>query len=387
MVFYVQSTGKRTEIGLGSFTDVPLSVAREKAAEQRQILKAGLNPLHEKRKLRNEQKLKAAKAMSFADCARAYVEANRSGWSNSKHAQQWSNTLEQYAFPIFGDSPVAEVDTALVSKCLQQIWNSKNETASRLRGRIESVLDWATVHQFREGENPARWRGHLDKLFPKPSKVQKVEHHAALPYVEISSFIMSLHQQVGFAAKCLEFTILTAARTGESIGATWDEIDLAAKVWNVPAIRMKAKKPHRVPLSLQALALLSEMESLRINDYVFSGTKKGLSNMAMLQLLKRMNRNNITPHGFRSTFRDWAAETTSYPNEVVEMALAHVIQNQAEAAYRRGDLFDKRANLMQDWADFAYQNQSKDVDAELRKGSLAERLNGLDNSFFRRGPR
>ncbi len=372
--FMFTRTEKRTEIGLGSYTDVPLVLAREKAAEQRRILKAGLDPLQEKRKLESEQKLKIAKAMSFADCARAYIEANRSGWSNPKHAQQWTNTLQQYAFPIFGNMPVADVDTALVSKCLQQIWNTKNETASRLRGRIESVLDWATVHKFREGENPARWRGHLDKLFPKPSKVQNVEHHAALPYSEIGTFIITLHGQMGVAARCLEFTILTAARTGESIGATWDEIDLDMKVWNVPAIRMKAKKPHRVPLSEQALILLSQMQNMRFNDneYVFPGSRKGLSNMAMLQLLKRINRDDITPHGFRSTFRDWAAETTSFPNEVVEMALAHVIQNQAEAAYRRGDLFEKRANLMQVWADYIYKDKLKNDAINVEKSSMAE---------------
>lgn len=346
---------KATEIGLGSFVDVSLEHARDKAADFRKLLKQGINPLEEKRKVERNLQLTVAKGMTFADCAEAYIEVNRHGWKNPKHVQQWSNTLKQYAYPIFGKLPVAEIDTALVIKCLEPIWTSKNETASRLRGRIETVLDWATVSKYREGENPARWRGHLDKILPKPSKVQKTGHHAALPYAEIAVFMAELRQQSGVAAKCLEFTILTATRTNESIGATWDEIDLSNKTWTIPIERMKAGRLHRIPLSDQAILILQDMQKFKVNDFVFPGTKKGLSNMAMLQLLKRMGEDGVTVHGFRSSFRDWAAETTNYPSEVVEMALAHTIKNQAEAAYRRGDLMEKRSQLMADWTRYCEQ--------------------------------
>jgi integrase len=344
--------GKRTEMGLGSISNVTLEEARQKATELRKQLSNGIEPLAEKRQQENERKLQIAKAMTFKQCADAYINAHKAGWKNPKHAQQWQNTLAQYAFPVFGDFDVKAIDTALITKCLEPIWLTKNETAGRVRGRIESVLDWATVRKFRTGENPARWRGHLDKLLTKPSKIQQTEHHSALPYAEINSFIEQLRQQDGIAAKCLEFTILTATRTGETIGATWAEFDLDAKIWTIPAERMKAKKEHRVPLNHHALAILNEMAAIRFNDYVFPSNKKGLSNMAMLTLLKRMDRTDITVHGFRSTFRDWAAESTAYPSEVVEMALAHTIKNQVEAAYRRGDLLEKRKTLMDSWAKY-----------------------------------
>ena len=288
--------------------------------------------------------------MTFQQCADAYINAHKAGWKNPKHIQQWQNTLAQYAFPVFGDLDVKSIDTGLITKCLEPIWLTKNETAGRVRGRIESILDWATVHEYREGVNPARWRGHLDKLLAKPSKIQKTEHHKALPYTEINRFIDLLRLQEGVAAKCLEFTILTAARTGETIGATWDEIDLGAKTWTIPAVRMKAEREHRVPLSNHALTILNDMAAFRLNNYVFPSNKKGLSNMAMLAVLKRMDQADITVHGFRSSFRDWAAESTAYPGEVVEMALAHAIKNQTEAAYRRGDLMEKRGRLMEEWA-------------------------------------
>lgn len=348
--FYYKKDGKRTEMGLGSFGTVSLEQAREKAAELRRQIANGIDPLGERQQQENERKAQRAKMMTFSQCAGAYINAHKAGWKNPKHHQQWLNTLTQYAFPVFGDLDVKAVDTGLITKCLEPIWLTKNETAGRVRGRIESILDWAAVHGYREGENPARWRGHLDKLLAKPSKIQKTEHHSALPYAEIGGFIAQLRQQDGIAAKCLEFTILTAARTGETIGATWDEIDLNAKVWTIPAVRMKAGREHRVPLSGHALTILNEMAAIRINNYVFPGTKKGLSNMAMLAVLKRMDRAEITVHGFRSTFRDWAAESTAYPGEVVEMALAHTIKNQTEAAYRRGDLLEKRSRLMEEWA-------------------------------------
>ncbi|PPK76930.1 integrase [Methylobacter tundripaludum] len=352
--FYYKKDGKRTEMGLGSFGNVSLDEAREKADTLRKQLASGIVPLIERQRQTSEDKAQRAKFMTFSQCADAYINSHRAGWKNPKHIQQWQNTLSQYAFPVFGDLDVKAIDTGLITKCLEPIWLTKNETAGRVRGRIESILDWATVHEYREGVNPARWRGHLDKLLAKPSKVQKTEHHKALPYTEINGFIDQLHQQDGIAAKCLEFTILTAARTGETIGATWDEIDLGAKVWTIPAVRMKAEREHRVSLSGHALTILNEMAATRINNYVFPGTKKGLSNMAMLAVLKRMDRADITVHGFRSTFRDWAAESTAYPGEVVEMALAHAIKNLTEAAYRRGDLLEKRSRLMDEWARFCH---------------------------------
>ena len=349
-MFIYRKDKKRTEIGLGSVELVTLEEAREKANTLRKQITNGINPLIEKQRLENELRANLAKSMTFKQCADAYIKAHQAGWKNKKHIQQWQNTLAQYAFPVFGELDVKSIDTGLITKCLEPIWLTKNETAGRVRGRIESVLDWATVQEYRKGDNPARWRGHLDKLLTKPSKIQKVEHHSALPFTDINAFINQLHSQEGIAAKCLELTILTAARTGESIGATWDEIDLNAKTWTIPAERMKMKKGHIVPLSPQALNILNEMAAIRTNDYVFPSARKGLSNMAMLKLLKRMDKGDITVHGFRSTFRDWAAESTAYTSEVVEMALAHAIKNQTEAAYRRGDLLEKRKHLMEDWA-------------------------------------
>ncbi|MFI3157106.1 MAG: integrase arm-type DNA-binding domain-containing protein [Methylococcaceae bacterium] len=350
--FYYKKDGKRVEMGLGSVDVMTLEQARDKAAELRKQLSTGIDPLGERQRQASEDKAQRAKFMTFQQCADAYISAHRAGWKNPKHIQQWQNTLSQYAFPVFGDLDVKAIDTGLITKCLEPIWLTKNETAGRVRGRIESILDWATVRGYREGVNPARWRGHLDKLLAKQSKVQKTEHHKALPYFEINGFIEQLHRQDGIAAKCLEFTILTAARTGETIGATWDEIDLDTKTWTIPAVRMKAEREHRVPLSAHALTILNDMAVMRLNDYVFPGTKKGLSNMAMLAVLKRMDRADITVHGFRSTFRDWAAESTAYPGEAVEMALAHAIKNLTEAAYRRGDLLEKRSRLMEEWARF-----------------------------------
>ena len=348
--FYYKKDGKRTEMGLGSTSDLTLVQARDKADTLRKQLKSGIAPLIERQRQDSENKAQRAKFMTFQQCADAYINAHKAGWKNPKHIQQWQNTLSQYAFPVFGDLDVKSIDTGLITKCLEPIWLTKNETAGRVRGRIESILDWATVHEYREGVNPARWRGHLDKLLAKPSKIQKTEHHKALPYTEINGFIDLLRLQEGVAAKCLEFTILTAARTGETIGATWDEIDLGAKTWTIPAVRMKAEREHRVPLSNHALTILNDMAAIRLNDYVFPSNKKGLSNMAMLAVLKRMDQADITVHGFRSSFRDWAAESTAYPGEVVEMALAHAIKNQTEAAYRRGDLMEKRGRLMEEWA-------------------------------------
>ena len=292
--------------------------------------------------------------MVFKDCAEKYIAAHKAGWRNAKHANQWASTLEAYAYPLFGSLPVASIDTALVMKVLEPIWTSKTETASRVRGRIEAILDWATARGFRMGENPARWRGHLDKLLPARRKVQKVKHHEALPYTEVGAFMEKLRDQEGFAACALEWLILTASRTSETIGTTWEEIDFEAKTWTVPADRIKGGKEHRVPLSPEALRIAKKMHKMKYGDYVFQGSKTGkpLSNNALLALLKRMGRQDLTAHGFRSTFRDWAAEQTNYPREVAEMALAHTIEDKVEAAYRRGDLFGKRNILMAEWAKY-----------------------------------
>lgn len=264
---------------------------------------------------------------------------------NKKHAGQWQQTLEDYVYPIFGSLPVLAIDTVLVMKAIEPIWTTKPETASRVRGRIESVLDWATARGYRSGENSARWKGHLENLLPKRSKVARVEHHAALPYAELPGFMAELRQQNGIAARALEFAILTAARTGEVIGATWAEIDFEARLWTVPAGRMKAGRDHRVPLSEAAMAILRLLHGARTGDRVFP-----ISNMAMLMLLRRMGRGDLTAHGFRSTFSDWCAEQTNTPSEVREMALAHTVGDKVEAAYRRGDMFDKRRHLAEAWA-------------------------------------
>ena len=354
--------GKQHWMGLGSYPDVSLAEAREKAADARKMTRQNIDPLAEKRQATNIIRASIAKAMSFDKAAEQFIDAHKSGWKNEKHIDQWRNTLATYASPVIGNLDVSMIETSHVMKILEKdnFWHEKTETAHRVRGRIESVLDWATARKYRSGENPARWKGHLDKLLPARTKVKRTEHHAALPWAEIGAFMADLRQQVGIAARAVEYTILTAARSGEVRGATWDEIDLDAGVWIVPADRMKAKKEHRVPLSTKALALLAEQKKLFPEGFVFPGAKEGkpLSDMSLTAVLRRMDRNEITVHGFRSTFRDWAAESTAYPGEMVEMALAHTIGNKVEAAYRRGDLFEKRRRLMQDWSDFCDRKES-----------------------------
>ncbi len=353
-VFRFMLYGKAREMGLGALHTISLAEAREKALQCRKLLLDGKDPLEEKQATQQQRRLDAAKTTSFSDCAEAYIAAHRSGWKNTKHIAQWKSTLETYVYPKVEGLSVAAIDTGIVLQCLEPIWNEKPETASRLRGRIEAVLDWAKVRGYRKGENPARWRGHLDKLLPARSKVAKIEHHSALPYKQLPEFIKSLREQKGIAAQALEFAILTATRTGEIIGARWAEINLQEAVWIIPAARMKAGREHRVPLSARAIEILQEMEKIKQGDFVFAGARYGkpLSNMALLMTLRRMNRADLTAHGFRSTFRDWVSETTATPREVAEMALAHSIGDAVEAAYRRGDLFEKRRELMEDWAGF-----------------------------------
>ncbi|MBA2352290.1 MAG: integrase arm-type DNA-binding domain-containing protein [Burkholderiales bacterium] len=351
-VFRFTLNGKPREMGLGSLTTFDLADARVKARACRKLLDDGIDPIEERKARRLEAKLAAANNMTFAQAALAYIDAHKAGWKNAKHASQWTNTLQTYSGPVFGGLPVQAIDTGLVMRVLGSIWNEKPETASRLRGRIESILDWATVRGLRSGDNPARWKGHLDKLLPARTKVKAVKHHAALPYQKMAGFMAELRQQHGIASLALEFLILTATRTGETIGARPEEFDLNEKVWTVPAQRMKSKRLHRVPLSPRALAIVESLIKAGEGDYVFAGKspKKPLSNMAMLSLLKRMGYETITAHGFRSSFRDWAAEQTNVARDVAEAALAHTLSDKVEAAYRRGDLFEKRRLLMNQWA-------------------------------------
>ncbi|QDM25227.1 DUF4102 domain-containing protein [Tardiphaga sp. vice352] len=354
-LFRYAASGRERQMGLGPLADVPLAEARERAAAAREMRRAGKDPITERNSLRVEATLVAAKSISFDECAKAYIAAHRTGWRNVKHASQWTNTVATYCSPIFGRLPVQSVDVGLVMKAIEPIWASKPETAGRVRGRIERILDWAKVRGYRDGENPARWRGHLDHLLPARGKVRRVKHHAALPYVEIPDFVAALRARDAVAARALEFAILTAARTGEVLGAMWTEIDLEAALWIIPAERMKAGREHRVPLCDEAVAILRRMQVSKQNGYIFPGGRRPcLSNMSLLMLLRRMGRSNVTAHGFRSTFRDWAEEQTETSHAVVEMALAHSIANAVEAAYRRGDLLDKRRSLMVQWSTFTH---------------------------------
>lgn len=354
--------GRERFHGLGSLDDFSLKEARVRARAARQKIADGIDPIDAKRAERAARAAEAAKTVTFEEAARQYYDQNEPRWRNRKAAAQFLSTMEAYVFPVFKDVSVADVDTGLVLKALEgeypghpgkSIWTTIPETANRVRGRIENVLNWATTRGYREGENPARWRGHLQNVLPARGQIQRVEHHPAMPYRELPTFMAELTRREGVAAKALEFTILTAARTGEVIGARWDEIDLDRRIWTIPAGRMKADKEHRVPLSDRAYEILHSLPCEEGNPYVFIGLRaNGLSNMAMAAVLKRMGRNDITVHGFRSTFRDWAAELTGYANHVVEQALAHTIGNAVERAYRRGDLFEKRVRLMTEWSRF-----------------------------------
>ena len=345
--------GRAREMGLGPVDLVPLAEAREKARQARRKLLDGIDPLDERAAEKRAAEVERARAVTFADAAERFIAAQEAGWRNRKHRQQWRSTLRTYAEPVFGKLPVAEVDTDLVLRALEPIWTEKPETASRLRGRIEAVLDWAAARRLREGENPARWKGHLDTLLPARSKVAAVKHHKAVPWREVPDAMARIAGAGGIGAAALRFAVLTACRSGEVRGARWAEIDMDAREWVVPAERMKARKAHRVPLSDAAMAVLEEMRPLAGggDGLVFPSTKPGrsISDMTMAAVLKRLGI-GATVHGFRSSFSDWAAETTNYPHEVREMALAHTVSNAVERAYRRGDLFERRRRLMEDWA-------------------------------------
>jgi integrase len=351
-VFRFKTGGRSRDMGLGSLNTVGLAEARKIAAECRRQRLQGIDPIEARKSGRAQAQLDAARSITFDDCRDKFIVSHRAAWANDKHLKQWESTLRSYVTPVFGALPVQIIDVALVLKALEPIWTTKPETAGRIRGRIERILDWAKARGFRQGENPARWRGHLAILLAPPAKVRRVRHHAALPYGELPGFLLKIRQRDAVAARALEFAILTAARTGEVLGARWAEIDFENKIWTIPASRMKAGREHRVPMSMATLAIAKRVKAIRQNDFVFPGERRNrpLSNMSMLMMLRRMGREDLTVHGFRSTFRDWAAEQTNFPREVAEAALAHVIADRTEAAYRRGDLFEKRRSLMAAWA-------------------------------------
>lgn len=353
-----RATGREREMGLGSAGVVTLARARELAKHEREVLAAGNDPLECRRRRALAEATRRARMVSFGQACTLYIEAHRAGWRNPKHAAQWTATLATYCEPIY-KLPVAEIDTGLVLRCLQPEWATKTETLSRVRQRLEAVLSWATVRGFRQGDNPARWRGHLDKLLPAPAKVKKVEHRAALPYADMPAFMAALRERRGVAARALELQILTAARPGEACGAMWAEIDLDAALWTIPATRMKAGKEHRIPLSAPAVAMLTELraEAAEGAAYVFPTQSKrratAVTTAAALKIARSI-RADLDAHGMRSTFRDWAAERTAYAREIVEAALAHQLKDKAEAAYFRSDVLVKRAALMRDWARYCY---------------------------------
>lgn len=354
-IYRYQLHGKRREMGLGSLASVPAKEARRRAAEARALVHDKIDPVEHRRQQAAAAAELAAHAaagtVTFKAVALDYIKANRAGWKNAKHVSQWTNTLKEYVYPIAGDVPVGAVDTDMVLRILNPIWLTKTETAKRLRGRIEAVLAYAKVKGYRHGENPAAWRGHLDNVLPKPGKIAPHKHHPALPYDEMGGFMAKLREVVGVSPLCLEFVILTACRSGEALGAKWSEVDEEKGVWTIPARRMKGRSEHRVPLSTAALAVIEKARKLRQNEYLFPGVRSGkpMSDMSLLMLLRRLHP-GVTVHGFRSSFRDWAAEVTHYPGDLAEMALAHTVSNKVEAAYRRGDMFEKRRQMMDDWA-------------------------------------
>jgi integrase len=354
-IFRYPLAGRRREMGLGSLDNVGLAAARQAAQDARSVLAGGQDPIEARKASRAAQRSAEAQAVTFEEAAEAYIAANEAAWRNPKHRAQWRATLKAYAFPVLGKLAVGAIDTGLVLKVLEPIWQKKPETASRVRGRIETVLAAATARGQRTGPNPAQWRNHLDQLLPARSKVRRVRHQPALPYPQVPALMKQLaglnRQSVSVSA--LRFCILTAARTGEVIGMQWPEVDRKARLWTVPGERMKAGREHRVPLSPAAAAIVERMAKVRVSAYVFPGwrEKQPLSDMAMLECLRGL-RPGFTVHGFRSSFRDWAAERTSFPNIVAEAALAHVVADKTEAAYRRGELLDKRRKLMDAWARF-----------------------------------
>lgn len=342
----------RPDLGLGPYPEIGVAQARDKAREAREQIRQGVDPRQSKKAAAAALRVATARALTFEAAAKACHVAKASEFRNAKHKEDWINSLERYAFPDLGSVPVAEIDLPHVVKVLKPIWTTKTETATRVRQRIESVLAWATVSTFRSGDNPARWKGNLEHALPKPSKVKKVEHHAALAWQEVGAFMADLRKRAGMGARALEFAILTAARSGEVRGATWDEIDFKAKVWTVPAGRMKAGKQHRVPLSEPAIKLLKALPRFEGSPYVFPAVRGGmLSDMSISAVTRRMGV-DVVPHGFRSSFKDWCRTSTAYPDEVSELALAHVNSDATRAAYARDELLPQRQKLMAEWAKY-----------------------------------
>ena len=348
----VMIAGKRRGMGLGSYPAVGVASARDKARAARQLIEEGVDPIEQRQQVRREAVATRANTKTFDQCSKSMLEAKGHGWKNDKHRAQWSATLQTYASPVLGSMPVGDIEMAHVLRVLSPIWTVKTETASRVRGRIEKVLDYASAHKYRQGLNPARWKGNLDAVLDKPGDVAKVKHHAALPIDDIPSFMTRLREAAGMGARALELVILTAARSGEIRGANWEEFDLETGTWAVPAERMKAKKEHRVPLSLKAVALLKALPREENIGLVFPAPRGGqLSDMTLTAVLRRMDI-DCTVHGFRSTFRDWAGDRTHHPRDMIEFALAHTLDDKTEAAYRRSDALEKRRVLMQEWANF-----------------------------------
>lgn len=348
---------KRRDMGLGGFPGVTLAQAREAARTARASVVQGIDPITAKKAAASALSAQQTTEKTFQQAAAAFIDSHGDTWKNAKHRAQWTSTLEAYAYPVIGKLLISDVGKEHVLTILVPIWKTKTETAKRLRGRIEAVIDWATAHGYRTGENPARWKGHLDKILATPSKVKKVIHHPALSVDAMPGFMAELRTHSGLSAKALEFLVLTAARSGEVRGATWREVNMSGAAWVIPGERMKAGREHRVPLSKQALELLRDLPRLEGNDLVFPAPRGGqLSDMAMTAVIRRMNYKNadrkiVVPHGMRSTFRDWCGERTNYPRDLAELALAHALENKVEAAYRRGDAMEKRRAMMQTWAE------------------------------------
>jgi integrase len=357
-VFRYVLNGKRHHMGMGSLNFVSLKEARERARQYRLLILDGIDPIAQRAAERSARIAANATRMTFEQAAMTYITAHRSRWRNQQHAQEWPTSLRAHVFPTLGKIDVRQIDTALVVKALEKVWSEKFETGSRLRGRIEAILDWCGVQGLRPADvpNPARWSGHIEHVLPKPKR--QIEHHAAMAWRDVPTFMEPLRDIKGTAARAFEFLILTAARSGEVRGATWSEIDLDQAMWIIPGERMKAGKEHRVPLSARCIEILREMEAIRASDHVFAGRDGAIGENAFRMLLKKLERCDITAHGFRSSFRDWCGESTSYPREVCEAALAHVSGDATERAYRRGDALDKRRQLMTAWAKFCASPQT-----------------------------
>lgn len=356
--------GKGRKKGLGSYPTISLQSARDKADECRKLRDRGIDPIDYEKDRTQQKKLAAGRAKTFRYCAEKYIESHEAEWSNEKHRYQWTQSLTNYAYPVIGDVSVQKIDVRLVLDVLEPIWQTKTETATRVRQRIETIIDWATAHKYRTGENPAVWKGHLDKILPKPTKIRKVEHHPALTYVELPDYFRELRKRNNVAAKALAFIILTATRSGEARNANWNEIK--DDVWTIPADRMKSRRPFRIPLSAEANKILQEAEIFKRKGLVFPGTKNAISDAAVRKVLKETYP-DLTIHGFRSTFRDWCAEMTSYPREVAEAALSHSLKDKTEAAYQRGDLFEKRTKLMDSWAEYCLKGGKRAMVLPIRK--------------------